>query len=164
MGFKRVSWVALAALSLAYNVGCSSSESGTGGTAGDGGAGGGGGAEPAPYAANVCVAAKQAAAGAYCRAVADAWAAWAADQDDGARDAAIDTASTALGDSWESAETAAADAEANCSDRAWPADDAATEIAGGVAALSMAVNDGLDLGTSDHATCSASALAAVGEA
>ncbi len=176
MDFRNFGLIALVALPLALNLGCSSSTSGTGGTAGDGGSagsgatgGGGSGGEggtPAsePYAANVCVGAKQAAAGAHCSAVAEAWATWAGDQDDTARDTAIDAATTELEASWRAAEEAASDAGASCSDLAWPAEDAAMEIATAVSDLQVSVNDGLDLGNGDEATCSGEILDALGSA
>jgi len=78
MGSKNLALVALVAIPLALNVGCSGSDSpagaagsgGTGGNAGAGGAPGGGGAggeiPPDPYAGNICVGAKQAAASTFC--------------------------------------------------------------------------------------------------
>ncbi|MBW1905823.1 MAG: hypothetical protein JRJ24_11040 [Deltaproteobacteria bacterium] len=158
--------MALVAVPLAFNIGCTSSgDEATGGTAGDGGTGGdGGGTAPEPYAANICVGAKQAAAGEYCTAAFEAWATWAGDQDDSARDAAIDVASTTLEDSWQGAETAAEGAGANCSDSAWPASSAADSIKTAIDAIAQSVTDGLDLGMSGHATCAGDILDASGAA
>ncbi|MCZ6805770.1 MAG: hypothetical protein O7F08_02355, partial [Deltaproteobacteria bacterium] len=67
---------------LALNVGCSDSgsEDGTGATGGAGATGGtagsGGEIPPEPYAGNLCVGAKQAAASTFCETVFDAWATW----------------------------------------------------------------------------------------
>ena len=112
----------------------------------------------------MCVGAKQAAAGTYCKAVAEAWATWSNDQDDSARDAAIDVASTELENSWGEAQATADAAGADCSQHAWPAGDAATEIAQGLQGISESVNDGLDLGNGEQATCSADIMTATGDA
>jgi uncharacterized spore protein YtfJ len=64
--------VALVVMPLGLGIGCSETES----SAGSGGTGGSGGTDvPASYAGNLCVSAKQAAAGALCMSVFDAWAA-----------------------------------------------------------------------------------------
>ena len=87
MGLRNLALIALVAIPLALNVGCSGSDStaggaGSGGTGGDAGAGGGGGGEvpPDPYASNVCVGAKQAAASTFCKTLFDAWEVWSASQ------------------------------------------------------------------------------------
>ncbi len=151
MSSKNLALVALMAFSLALNIGCSD-DSGTGGAGSE------------PYAANVCVGAKQDAAGVFCGAVAKAWAGWAGDQNAAARDAAIEAARADLTSAWQAAEGAATAAGADCADAAWPAEDAAATIAGALSDLASSINDGLDLGNSDHSSCSAEILSAAGDA
>ena len=164
MDFKNFALIALVALPLALNIGCSDSSSGTGGTAGDGGGAGGEGGTPLaePYAANVCVGAKQAAAGSFCNAVSDAWASWAILEDDSARDAAVQAAGASLEASWSEAESAAEDAGASCAEHAWPASEAAAVIGSAVDAIAASIFDGLDLGVADQATCATELSAALG--
>lgn len=164
---SKIALVALVALPLAFSTACGGDGGGTGGdggaaggAAGAGGAGGGTGAEK--YAANVCVGDKQAAAGRFCNEVSDAWASWASDQDDSARDAAVQAAAARLEASWGEAESAAEDAGAGCAEYAWPASEAATAIGASVDAIAGSIFDGLDLGTGEHATCAAELSEALG--
>jgi hypothetical protein len=162
--FKNFALIALVALPLALNIGCSDSSSGTGGTAGDGGGAGGEGGTPAaePYAANVCVGAKQTAAGSFCNAVSNAWASWAILEDDSARDAAVQAAGASLEASWSEAESAAEDAGASCAEHAWPASEAAAVIGSAVDAIAASIFDGLDLGVADQVTCATELSEALG--
>ena len=146
----------MAAIPLVLNLGCSDSSTG--------GAGGSAGSGIAPYAGNVCVAAKQTAAGTFCNSVFEAWSLWEADQDDSARDSAVAAARVALRDSWDAAETAAEDEGADCSDLALPADEATPEIERSIQTIASSVNDGLDLGQVNQAECGAAILSAAGEA
>jgi hypothetical protein len=166
---RNLTFVALLALLMAFNPGCGSDggggaagEGGAGGSAGDGGDGGGAGSES--YAANICVGQKQAAAGAYCNAVSDAWASWASDQDDEARDASVEAATATLEASWGEAESAAEGAGASCAQHAWPASEAATEISAAVDAIAASLFDGLDLGVAEQATCATALVEALGVA
>jgi hypothetical protein len=176
MGLKNLALVALVAIPLALNVGCSGSDSptgaagsgGTGGNAGAGGApgGGGGGGEipPDPYAGNICVGAKQAAASTFCKTLFEAWEAWEADQDNDARDAAALAAGVTLGDSWDAAEADAAADEANCADLALTSSDAGSAMEAAIATIAGSINDGLDLDVPEQAQCGAALLAAAGDA
>ena len=149
------------ALSFGVIIGCGDDE--TGGPGGNGG-NGGSDAAPEPYAANVCVGAKQAAASAFCGSVFDAWVAWEGDQSDASRDSAVDAARAALGAAWDAAESAAEAEDANCSDLALTSGDAGDEIQGRIEQIAAAINDGLDLGQSEDAQCGADLLDAAGDA
>ena len=85
MRLRNLALVALVAIPLALNVGCSDSDKN------------GGQIPPDPYAGNICVGAKQAAASIFCKTLFDAWEVWEADQNDEARDAAALAAGVALG-------------------------------------------------------------------
>ena len=133
MRLTQVFFLGLVAVPLAFNVGCSeSSNGGTGGT---------GGAPPLSYAGNLCVGAKQVAAGAFCKTTFDTWAAWETDQDDSARDAAIEAARMTLGRSWDDAESNAELAGANCSDLALPSSQAADDIEAWGSSIVSSIND-----------------------
>ena len=155
---KRVS--AMVSGMLALVLGCSGNGAGSDGTGGTGGF-----APPADaYPANVCVGAKQTAAGRYCRSVFDAWAAWDAGQDAEARVASIEAARASLSDSWSRAEAAAADSDADCSSLALTADEAGEALAAAIESMTSAINDGLDLEANGQAECGAALLAAAGGA
>jgi len=164
MRLTNLGLVALVAIPLAMGVGCSETDSsgGTGGSGGDGGTGGD--ISPESYAGNVCVGDKQAAASTFCKSMFDAWSVWEGDQDDDARGAAEEAARTALGDAWDAAESDAQDASADCADLALTSSDAASGIEAWVTSIVSSVNDGLDLGQIDQATCGAAALTAAGDA
>jgi hypothetical protein len=171
MGLRNLALVALVAIPLALNVGCSGSDStaggaGSGGTGGDGGGGGGAGGQipPDPYAGNICVGAKQAAASIFCKTSFDAWEAWETDQNSETRDAAVQAAGVALGESWDAAEADATDDDANCSDLALTAGDASSAMEAAIAAIAGAINDGLDLSENEQIQCGAALLAAAGDA
>ena len=132
------------AIPLALHVGCSDSDS--------------------PYAGNICVGAKQAGAGTFCKSVFDAWATWETDQDTDARNAAVATASTDLGNAWDAAEADAEDDDANCSDLALASTQAGSSLDASIASIAGTINDGLDLGQSDQAACGAALLVAAGNA
>jgi len=178
-----LAFVLLFSIPLALNVGCSESSDGggSGGTAGDGGSGGsaggggsagsgGGTAAPEPYAANICIGDKQAAAGAFCKSVLEAWATWAGDQNamdpDAAmdRDAAIAAAQGVLDVAWDAAETGADDDGADCSDRALTSEDAGASTEAGISRIVGAINMGLDLGELEQAQCGADLITAAAEA
>ena len=158
MRLTNLASVALVAIPLAMGVGCSETDSSgvTGGTGGD--------IPSASYAANVCVGAKQAAASTFCKSMFDAWSTWEGDQDDDARGAAEQAARMALGASWDGAESDAQNAGADCADLALTSSDAASGIEAWVTSIVSSVNDGLDLGQIDQATCGAAVLAAAGDA
>ena len=153
MGLRNWALVALVAIPLALSVGCSGSDSN-----------GGGEVSPDPYAGNVCVGAKQAAASTFCKTLFDAWEVWDADQNDAARDAAVQAAGVALGESWDTAEAGAETEDANCSDLALTSGDAGSAMEGAIAAIAGALNDGLDLNENEQAQCGADLLAAAGDA
>jgi hypothetical protein len=157
MRFTEVGLVVLVAVPLTFSAGCSQNESegGTGGT--------GGSASGDAYAGNVCVGAKQAAAGTFCKAVFNAWATWETDQDTNARDAAGQAASMALGGSWDAAESDAADKGTDCSDLALTSSQAATDMEAWVSSIAESINDGLDLAQSEQSECGATLLAAAGD-
>jgi hypothetical protein len=94
----------------------------------------------------------------------DAWAAWEADQDNDARDAATQAASVALGGSWDAAESDAEGDSANCSDLALTSSEAGALIEVGITSVAATINDGLNLGQSEEAACGAALLAAAGDA
>ena len=83
---------------------------------------------PEPYAANICVGDKQMAAGTFCEAVTDAWAAFALDGDVTARDNAITAAGEALSAAWDTAEDDAQTEDADCQSFALASGDAADAI------------------------------------
>jgi len=153
MRLRNLALVALVAIPLALSVGCSGSDSN-----------GGGEVSPDPYAGNVCVGAKQAAASTFCKTLFDAWEVWEADQNDAARDAAVQAAGVALGESWDTAEAGAEAEDANCSDLALTSGDAGSALEGAIAAIAAAINDGLDLNENEQAQCGADLLAAAGDA
>ena len=93
MRLTNLALIALVGTPLALHAGCSSED---------------GAPSPEPYAANICVGAKQAAASTFCKTVFDAWVVWETDQDDATRDAAVMAARGVLGDSWDAAEADAA--------------------------------------------------------
>jgi hypothetical protein len=152
---------------IALGIGCDDSGDGGGGTGGNGGSGGDGGtggAVAAPYAGNVCVSAKQAAAGTFCKSVFDAWAAWETSQDSEARDAAVEAARTALASSWGAAESDASGEDADCSDLALTSSQAASDMESSISSVAGSINEGLDLGESEQAQCGAALLEAAGTA
>ena len=151
MRLRNLAFIALVAIPLALNVGCT-----------DGGAGGD--ISPEPYAASICVGAKQAAASIFCQSLFDAWAAWESGQDTDARNAAAEAARAALGDAWDAAEADAINGGADCSDLALTSNDAAAGLEAGIDSIAAAINDGLDLGQTEHAQCGADLLAASGDA
>ena len=145
MQLNRLSLTIVISVLLALIVGCSESTSS--------------GGEPVDsYAANVCVGAKQAASGVFCRAAVDAWATWATNQDTDARNAALEAAGTELGDAWSAAESAAEDAGANCSDLAMTSNGAASDMEDGIMSIADAITEGLDLGQSADAQCASALL------
>ena len=153
MRLRNLALVALVAIPLALNIGCSGSDSN-----------GGGEVSPDPYAGNICVGAKQAAASTFCKTLFDAWEVWEADQNNEARDAAALAAGVALGESWDAAEAGAEAEDANCSDLALTSSDAGSAMEGAIAAIAAAINDGLDLNENEQAQCGADLLAAAGDA
>ena len=153
MGLRNWALVALVAIPLALSVGCSGSDSTVVSEV-----------SPDPYAGNVCVGAKQAAASTFCKTLFDAWEVWEADQNDAARDAAVQAAGVALGESWDTAEAGAETEDANCSDLALTSGDAGSAMEGAIAAIAGALNDGLDLNENEQARCGADLLAAAGDA
>lgn len=159
---------ALGAMGLALQVGCGDDGSSvTGGSGGDGGTGGaagvGGGPAPSAYAANVCVGAKQRALGDYCSTTLEAWAAWASDQNDAARDEAIANAADALEQSWVAAQGDAEAEGADCADLAWPASAAATTLDANTESIATSITDGLDLGVAEQSACASALLGAAAE-
>jgi hypothetical protein len=153
MRLENLALIALVAIPLALHVGCSDSASSAGGVS-----------SPDPYAGNLCVGAKQAAASTFCKSVFDAWAVWENDQNDDARDAAVQSAGVTLGDSWDTAEADAEAEDANCSDLALTAGDASSAMEAAIAAIAGAINDGLDLGENEQIQCGAALLAVGGDA
>jgi len=153
MRLRNLALVALVAIPLALSVGCSGSDSTVVSEV-----------SPDPYAGNVCVGAKQAAASTFCKTLFDAWEVWEADQNDAARDAAVQAAGVALGESWDTAEAGAEAEDANCSDLALTSGDAGSAMEGAIAAIAAAINDGLDLNENEQAQCGADLLAAAGDA
>ena len=153
MRLRNLALVALVAIPLALSVGCSGSDSTVVSEV-----------SPDPYAGNVCVGAKQAAASTFCKTLFDAWEVWEADQNDAARDAAVQAAGVALGESWDTAEAGAEAEDANCSDLALTSGDAGSALEGAIAAIAAAINDGLDLNENEQAQCGADLLAAAGDA
>ena len=155
MRLRNLAFIALVAIPLALNVGC---------TDGDSSSGAGGDIPPEPYAASICVGEKQAAASIFCQSLFDAWAAWESGKDTDARNAAAEAARAALGDAWDAAEADAINGGADCSDLALTSNDAATGLEAGIDSIAAAINDGLDLGQTEHAQCGADLLAASGDA
>jgi hypothetical protein len=153
MRLENLALIALVAIPLALHVGCSESASSAGGEV-----------SPDPYAGNLCVGAKQAAASTFCKSLFDAWGVWEIDQNDDARDAAVQSAGVTLGDSWDTAEADAEAEDANCSDLALTAGDASSAMEAAIGAIAGAINDGLDLSENEQIQCGAALLAAGGDA
>jgi hypothetical protein len=148
MRLTNLALITLVVIPLVVNGGCTES----------------GGVAETGYAGNVCVGAKQAAASTFCKSVFDAWAAWEADQDDGARDATTQAALVTLGDSWDAAESDAEDKDAGCSDLALTSSQAGSAMDAWISSIADSINDGLDLGQSDQAECGATLLTAASNA
>lgn len=125
-----------------------------GGTAGAGDAFG----EFEAYPANLCVGEKQVAASTFCAAAFDAWARFEAD--DNARTSAIATAEAALSEGWDSAESRAAEAGADCADLALTASGARALIEAEVASVVAAIG----AESAGDAECGTSLITAAGRA
>ena len=151
MRLRNLALVVLVAIPLTLNVGCSESTSATGGP-------------PDPYASNICVGAKQAAASTFCKSLFDAWETWETDQNDEARNAAAQAAGVALGTSWDAAEADAASDDANCSDLALTSSEARSAMETAIGEIAGSINEGLDLDNPDQAACGAALIAAAGDA
>jgi len=141
----------LIAIPLALNVGCSES-SDEGATP-----------APEPYAANICVGEKQAAAATFCKAALDALAIWEIDKNTGALDTAIANAQTALDDAWGAAETGAVTEGADCSNLALTSEAAGAAMGEGIDGIIDDINDGLDLDQSEEAQCGADLITAASD-
>ncbi len=115
---------------------------------------------PAPYAAQVCVGAKQSAAGVYCQSVLQAWASAETSGDTSARDAAIESARSVLESAWADAEQVSLAQGADCSDLALTAVEAADIIDPAVQDIAGEINGGLDLNNGSQAQCGADLLSA----
>jgi hypothetical protein len=137
---------------------------GAGGMAGEGGTGGDERFRPEPYAANICIGQKQAAAGAFCESVVDAWAAFALDNDLTARDDAIGAARNTLDTAWTASEDDAQAEDADCQDLSLQSGDAADGIEQGVSDIFDKVVGGLDLGLAAQAQCASDLMTATGDA
>ena len=99
-----------------------------------------------PYPTNVCVAAKQEGAAAYCARTLRAWARWqrggrTADAD---RDAALQKARLSLSDAWQAAETRSSSAGVDCADTTAAAPAVASLLDSAVGAIVAGVDAGLD--------------------
>ena len=141
MGFARLC-VASMVLTVVMG-GCGDDESGPAGS---------GGSLPAEvYAGNICVGAKQESVGGFCESVFQAWATWNTDQDDDARDNAIEAAVSSLAGAWSDAEEDAEAEDASCSDRALASAQAEAAVLGAIAPIVQRINDGLDLGNAEEA-------------
>ncbi|MEM7437008.1 MAG: pectin acetylesterase-family hydrolase [Myxococcota bacterium] len=116
------------------------------------------------YPSNLCAGEKQVAAAAFCRSAFDAWAVWETQQDDDARDAAIAAARGVLGEAWNAAEARSADLDVNCADLATSASDAAAGIEQNVGSTASEINQNVDLGSANEASCGAAVLTASGTA
>jgi hypothetical protein len=114
------------------------------------------------YPTNRCVGTKQREAGKYCRAVLEAWGKWETSQDNASRDAALAAAAARLGVQWSRAETKSALAGSNCQETTLAPGDAQAAVDAAVADVVAAVNAGLDLGNTRHATCGGRLLKAAG--
>jgi hypothetical protein len=117
-------------------------------------------AHAAGYPTNVCVGKKQKAAGVYCKKSLKAWAKWDQDQDAAARDATITDAAGKLATKWGKAEEKSEAQGADCVDTTLTATEAQGQIDSAVGAIVGEVNDGLDLGSEDDATCGKKLLTA----
>lgn len=154
MNFARLA-VLCVAIPLSFGVGCSEDEAATGGTERF---------RPDPYAANICIGAKQAAAGEFCEAVSAAWGAFALDLDEIARGNAIEGARDDLDAAWASAETGAQSEGADCQNFALSAADAGDGIEQGLSDIYTKVVDGITLDEPAQAQCVADLMAATGDA
>ena len=156
MGFARL---CLASMVLAVVMGgCGDDESGTAGS------GGGGSLPTETYAGNICVGAKQETAGTFCDSVLQAWSTWNTNQDDDARDTAVEVAASTLAGAWSGAEEDAEVEDASCSDLALTSAQAEAALLGAIEPIVQRINDGLDLSNAEEAQCGASVLAAAGTA
>jgi Pectinacetylesterase len=114
------------------------------------------------YPTNRCVAAKQKAAGAYCRQSLKAWSVWDRHHDDAARDAAIGRARRRLLGAWSAAEQTAQAAGVDCAVTTLAGAAAEMQITLAIAPIVGAVNSGLDLAREAEKQCGARILTAAG--
>jgi hypothetical protein len=118
------------------------------------------GAVPAAHAAKVyptnqCVGAKLKGAATFCGAVVKAWSTWDKKQDAALRDAAIAKAQGKLDSAWSKAEAKATAAGVDCADTTLTSGEFGLLVGTAAAAITTAVNAGLDLGDSDDRACGA---------
>ena len=145
--------VACLAIPVALSAGCSSDSSG--GTTRF---------RPEPYAANICIGDKQAAAGTFCETVMGAWAAYALDLNVTARGDAISAAGDALDTAWGDAENDAQTDDADCDSFALASGDAADSIEDAVNEIFNTITVGIDLGQAAQAQCVSDLMTATGDA
>ena len=150
--------VACLAVPVAISAGCSSDSGGTGNVGGDDRF------RPDPYAANICIGDKQTAAGTFCEAVMDAWAAFALDSNVPGRGDSIAAAEDAFDTAWDQAENDAQAEDADCANLALASADAAGGMEQAVEEIFNAIAVGLDLGTAAQAQCASDLMAATGDA
>jgi hypothetical protein len=116
-----------------------------------------------PYATNVCVGKKLAAAGTACRSVLRAWAKWekagAPAEGETKREAAIARAGKRLERVWKAAERRAARHGADCRDTTGPSDDLQHLVQSTLASAAVTLAEGTD-GTPPAATCRGEILGA----
>ncbi len=139
--------------SLFAGSGCGSDAEETGGT---------GGTPPSPYAANLCVASKQSAAGAFCAEVFGAWT--ESGSNDMARLAEVAQAQARLDEAWSGAEAEASAEGVDCADLAWSSEAAGDDITRSVDAIAIRVRRGLDQAQQEAGSCGGARLGAAAEA
>jgi len=121
-------------------------------------------AKIAAYPVNTCVAAKQKAAGTYCKNALKIWGTWDKKQDNAKRDAALTKAAGKLASAWTKSEEKSTASGVDCAPTTANAAAMAAQIGADVAAIVTAVNNGLTLTNPDHAKCGAKLLGAAANA
>jgi hypothetical protein len=113
-----------------------------------------------PYPTNVCVSAKQQAAGRYCKQGLSAWANFATKGNAGKRDAALGAAAAALAAAWSAAEAKAAAKGVDCVETTLSASAAQSLVDSAIAAVVDQVDAGLVPGNRHDAQCARQILRA----
>ncbi len=113
-----------------------------------------------PYPTNVCVSAKQRAAGRYCKQALSAWANFATKGDAGKRDAALGAAAAALAATWSAAEAKASAKGVDCVETTLSVTAAQSLVDSAIGAVVAQVDAGLVPGDRHDAQCARQILRA----
>jgi hypothetical protein len=105
------------------------------------------------YPVNVCVGAKQLAAGTYCKRVLRTLANYERDGDEAKRDARLIRVEGELENDWAKAEAKSAAQSVNCADTTLDTDQLSSLVSSATGAIVASINDGLDLEDPADARC-----------